>query len=940
ANGFELDWDAYFKGAKPKRVALPTYPFQRKRYWLASTQGSADASSIGLTAAGHPLLGAAVDLAGGDGLLLTGRVSLATHPWLADHVLAETVLMPGAAFLELALRAAEEVGAETIGELSLEKPLVLPEQGYVDLQVTLGSRGERGEREIAIHARPGGAQDDLSDAGPGWIRHATGVVSEQPAPEAPERLDDWPPPGTQPIETDYLHDLLAEHGAEYGSAFQGLSRAWRDGERIFAEVALPEETAHEAQRFAIHPALLDAALHAQAFVAIEERGRPLSLLSAWKGVSVAAAGARELRVQIAPSGDEGVSLLVADPGGAPVARIAELHSRPLDLAALQTTAPQQEGLLAVEWAPASLPDRDGPPEEVEILVCEVDGAGAEAARGAAKDALEAVQRRLASEVEEGSRLAMVTRGAMAVKDGEAPDPATAALWGLVRSAQSEHPGRFALVDSDGSEASEAALPAALAVGAEEPQVALRDGEAYVPRIRHIRPPDAGEAIPAALDPERTILITGATGGLGSLVARHLVERHGARHLLLASRSGLEANGATELQADLTEMGAEVAIVACDVSNRGALEQLLATVPADHPLGAVVHTAGALADGTVDSLGPEHVDLVFGPKADAAWHLHELTRDLDLSALILFSSASGTLGGPGQANYAAANVFLDVLAQRRRAEGLPATSIAWGLWERASGMVSALGEADIERMRRGGVEPLSDERGLELFDAALGSDRGATLGIPFDLASLRALAAAGALAPILGGLVRTPRRRRAALGSLTAKLASLPEAEHEAHVLELVRTQVAAMLGHGSAEEIAPDRAFQELGFDSLAAVELRNRLDAVAGLRLPATVVFDHPSAAALSAHLLATAREKGNGGASASESMEAEIRDALASIPLSRLRQEGLIDSLLRLAHDEDGEVEVEPDEDGEAIDSMDLEDLIRKSVEGLPGDGAEGEL
>jgi acyl transferase domain-containing protein/acyl carrier protein len=928
AAGAALEWGAFFAQSGAKRVPLPTYPFQHKRYWLAAIAATGDASAIGLTAAEHPLLGAAVDLPGGndDGLLLTGRLSLQTHPWLADHAFAGTVLLPGTAFLELALQAGDRVGAETVEELALQAPLVLPEAGAVAIQVSVSSSGEDGRREVSVHSRP-------ESKGGEWAHNASGVLSQQRIP-SPKHLDSWPPEGADPIEVEYLYDLLSEQGLECGPAFQGLDALWRDGEQIYAEVSLPSEVAHDAERFGIHPALLESALRGAGTTS--EGSGAVELPALWSRVALHAVGARELRVAIAPAEGEGVSLEVADPTGAPVASVAKLVSRPLDSTQLQGTGQGEEGLLGLEWAEVALAEQTAGPPEVELLHIDggVEGPDiAEAARKAAQNALKAIQRWIHDESKGDSRLALVTPGAMATTAEETADPVAAAIWGLVRSAQSEHPGRFALIDSDGTDASEAALPAALAVGAEEPQLALREGRALAPRLARIDAGEAPEGVVPAIDPERTVLITGATGGLGALVARHLAEQRGARHLLLVSRSGPEAEGAGELQAELEGLGAETRIVACDVSDLEALGKLLASISAEHPLGAAIHCAGAIADGTVENLGPEQIEQVFAPKVEGATNLHELTRDLDLSAFVLFSSVAGTLGGAGQANYAAANVFLDALAQRRKAEGLPATSIAWGLWERASGMASELGDADLARMRRGGIEALSDERGLALFDLALGADRPQVVALPLDVAGLRVLASAGALPPIFAGLVRVSRRR-ASSGSLAAKLAALPEAERGSHVLDLVRTRIAAMLGYASAQEVEPDRAFQELGFDSLAAVELRNQLDAISGLRLPATVVFDHPSAAALAGYLLTEVVSSGGGGTT-SESKEAEIREALASIPLSRLRRSGLIDSLMRLA-DSGDDGEIEPD-DSDLIDSMGIEDLIRKSAEGLPSESGE---
>ena len=524
--------------------------------------------------------------------------------------------------------------------------------------------------------------------------------------------------------------------------------------------------------------------------------------------------------------------------------------------------------------------------------CEAEGdvAGAEAARKAAQDALETIQHWLADESKADSRLALITAG----RDGHRarashPTRPPAAIWGLVRSAQSEHPGRFALIDSDGSEASERALPAALALGGGGAPARPARGQG---RWRRASPARSGEArteTRAAIDPERTVLITGATGGLGALSpatwssatapatcswsAAAAPRRRARRSCRRSSRSWAPRRRSPPATSPTARRS----------------EKLLASIPAEHPLGAVVHSAGALADGTVESLGAEQLERVFAPKADAAWHLHELTADLDLSAFVLFSSAAGTLGGPGQANYAAANVFLDALAQRRRAEGLRRDLDRLGpLGARERHDSRASSEADLARMRRGGVEALSDERGLALFDAALGAGRATALAVPLDTAGLRAMASAGALPPIFSGLVRVPQRRSAASGSLAAKLATLPEAEREGYVLDLVRGEVAAVLGHASAAEVEPDKAFQELGFDSLAAVELRNRLGAVAGLRLPATVVFDYPSAAALAEHLLAEATASGGGkaGRGPRPGERGADRDRRHGLPLPRRGQ------------------------------------------------------
>ncbi|HWA53409.1 MAG TPA: MDR/SDR family oxidoreductase, partial [Solirubrobacterales bacterium] len=300
-------------------------------------------------------------------------------------------------------------------------------------------------------------------------------------------------------------------------------------------------------------------------------------------------------------------------------------------------------------------------------------------------------------------------------------------------------------------------------------------------FRHLREGRNGGKVvlsaPRALDPERTVLITGATGGLGQLVARHLAETHRAGRLLLASRSGEEAEGAEELKEELEALGAETRIAACDVSDRGQVEQLLAGIDPEHPLGAVIHCAAVLDDATVQGASPEQVKRVFAPKAGGARHLHELTAGAELTHFVCFSGVAGLLGAPGQGAYAAANRYLDALAQTRAAEGLPATSIAWGLWQRETAMTGGMGRADMARMSRGGIAPLSDERGLALFDRALSSAEPLGAALALDRAGLRAKAKAGALHPLLAGIA--PQGKTAASGGQGALGRRLREAPPEA-----------------------------------------------------------------------------------------------------------------------------------------------------------------
>jgi acyl transferase domain-containing protein/NADP-dependent 3-hydroxy acid dehydrogenase YdfG/acyl carrier protein len=857
-HGAPVDWTTVLRAGE--RVDLPTYPFQHQRYWLDAGAGTGDLATAGLTPVDHPILTAAADLPDTDTTLFSGRLSLATHPWLADHRVMGTAVLPGTAHVELALHAGGYVGCDRIEDLTIEAPLTVPERGAVDLRLTVGA-DDGGCRTVAIHSRPGGGDGE-------WVRHATGQVGTGGSQTPPELAGAWPPDGATALDADRLYDLLGTLGLEYGPLFQGVQAAWREGDHVYAEVTLPED-APDVERFAIHPALLDAALHATV-LGLETGTDQAYLPFHWAGVALHASGTRSLRVRLTPGGRDAITLSIADGAGAPVATVASLAIRPVTAGQLAAASGMhRDSLFHLAWGPvpaaastldtagwtvvgkddlglavptystmADLP-ADAPPTLVLLSVAGGDPDPAAAAHATTRHALAAVQDFLSDERLAAARLVVLTRGAVAVGGEDVTDLASAAVWGLMRSAQGEHPGRLTIVDHDGAAD---ALRAAL--DTDEPQLAIRAGTAYAPRLARVTPP-AGPR--PALDPEGTVLITGASGTLAAHVASHLVAEYGVRHLLLASRRGPDAPGA----ADLAALGPDVRVVACDAADRAALADLLAGIPAEHPLAAVIHTAGVIEDATIGSLTPEQLDRVMVPKVDAAWHLHQLTAELDLSAFVLFSSAAGTLGGPGQANYAAANTFLDALAEHRRHRGLPGTSLAWGFWARASGMTGHLDDTDRSRLSRGGMTPLETDHGLALFDAALAHDHPTLVPAQLDLPRLRSLAAAGMLPPVLQGLVRLPARRARAGGdALPQRLAGLAENEQHRLLLDLVRTHVAAVLGHASEAAVEADHAFQELGFDSLTAVELRNRLNAVSGIRLPATMAFDYPTPRALAGYL------------------------------------------------------------------------------------------
>ncbi|QUH02488.1 SDR family NAD(P)-dependent oxidoreductase [Saccharopolyspora erythraea] len=1179
--GIGVDWEGVFAEHETRRVDLPTYPFQRQRYWLQSRQAVGALRSSGISAAEHPLLDAAISMAGSDRLLLTGRLSIQSQPWLADHVVAGKVLFPGTGFVELAVRAGDRVGYTWIDELTLHAPLPLSENAATCLQIEVSEPDGSGTRGIEVHSRPDDAQDDDP-----WTLHASGALSPS-APEAPVESREWPPSGAEALSVQALYDELAALGLEYGPAFRGLRAAWRRGAEVFAEIELPDSGIAAADSFGIHPALLDATLHA---LALRPDAEQAQLPFAWGGVRLHATGASYLRVRLAPADGDAVALELADADGAPVASVDSLVLRPLPAATPDASRPHDSlfhlaweelpltgepavGRWAVLGASNLLPDLGDlrvdsftdieglvAAEVVPDVVVGVAPAGA-SVRETTRWGLELVQRFAAEERYAGTRLLVVTSGAVAP---DVRELGHAALWGLLRSAQAEHPGRIVVADLDDSAASSHALPSVLVSG--EAQFAVRAGQVLVPRLarrsalsapsgpwrldvtakgtlenlalvpapeaqaplkpgqvriavraagvnfrdvliglgmypgevqlggegagvvtevapdvtglapgdrvtglfggsfgpfavadhrtvariprdwsyeqaaavpiayltaylglvelgalragesvlvhsaaggvgtaavqlaRHLGahvfgtaspgkwdavralgveeenlassrtldferhflavtggrgvdvvlnslagehldaslrllprggrflemgktdirgadevaeahpgvayeafdlmrvPPErvqvmlaevlelfergalslppitswpvsrAPEAfrhvsqarhtgkvvltVPAALDPGGTVLITGGTGTLGALVARHLVAEHGVRHLVLTSRRGRDAEGARRLEAELAELGIDVTIAACDVADRDAVAALISALPEAHPLTAVVHTAGVTDDALLESMTPERVDRVLRPKADAAWNLHELTRHHDLAAFVLFSSLAGTLAGPGQANYAAANAVLDALAHQRRSEGLPALSLAWGLWEQSSGITGRLTAADLARMERSGVAALSAEDGLRLLDSGLALDDAVL--VPAKLSTR-----AGETTPdLLRGLVRTPSRRaaKARTGdgetSLRDRLTGMTAAEQEQALLALVRAEAAAVLGYGDAEAVDAVREFRDLGFDSLSAVELRNRLAPRLGIRLPATLVFDYPTPQVLVEHL------------------------------------------------------------------------------------------
>ncbi|VAZ82978.1 type I polyketide synthase [Mycobacterium persicum] len=1215
--GVPVDWPAVFAGSGGRRVDLPTYAFQRRRFWeTPGGDGPADAVGLGLGPTEHALLGAVVERPDSDGVVLTGRLSLADQPWLADHVVGGVVLFPGAGFVELVIRAADEVGCAVIDELILAAPLVMHPGAGVRVQVVVGAADDAGTRAVSVYSR-----GDHCDGE--WLLHAMGTVGESPA-QASADLSVWPPEGAEPVDISDGYDRLAARGYAYGKAFQGLVAVWRRESELFAEVVAPAQHGVAVEGMGMHPAVLDAVLHALG-LAIETTETMLPFC--WRGVSLHAGGAGRVRARLASAGADAISVEIADAEGLPVLTVGALVTRATTAEQLRAAVSAagrgpDQGPLEVVWSPMpvnhnSIDDPDRPEVlsalswedycaaaagtsasvngngagagDAAVVVWECGSAGADAVGStyaATHAALQVLQSWLGTD--RAGTLVVLTRGAVGLPGEDVGDLAAAAVWGLVRSAQAEQPGRIVLVDTDAPVDQGVDAVALAAVG--EPQLVVRGGVVHNARLAPAPPllalpaeeawrlaaggggtledlviqpcpearaplqagqvrvavaavgvnfrdvvaalgmypgqapplgaegagvvietgPDvtgvavgdavmgflggagplavvdqqlvvraprgwsfaeaaavpvvfltalfglsdlaeikggesvlihagtggvgmaavqlarhwgvevfvtasrgkwdtlramgfdddhigdsrtlefeekflavtegrgvdvvldslAGEFVDASLrllvrggrflemgktdirDPQKiaanypgvryrafdlseagpvrmqamlrevkelfdtevlhrlpvtswdvrcapaafrfmsqarhigkvvltmpsaladgltdgTVLITGATGMVGAVLARHVVRAYGVRHVVLASRRGDRAEGAAELAAELADAGARVQVVACDVADRDAVAGLFTQLAAEWPpVRGVIHAAGVVDDAVISSLTPDRIDTVLRAKVDAAWNLHEATRGLDLSMFVLCSSIAATVGSPGQGNYSAANAFLDGLAAHRQAAGLAGTSLAWGLWEQTSAITAHLSERDLARMSRSGLVAMSPEQALELFDTALTIDHPVMVATRLDRAALNARAQAGGLPALFSGLARRPRRRQIddtadatqSKSALAQRLHGLAPDEQHGLLVAIVRAQAAAVLGRPAPEDIDPDSGFQDLGFDSLTAVELRNRLKNATGLTLPPTVILDHPTPTAVADYIARQIHPESNG--------------------------------------------------------------------------------
>ncbi|MEG8281373.1 SDR family NAD(P)-dependent oxidoreductase, partial [Streptomyces sp. AHA2] len=895
--GEELAWQDILpadSGAAP--LALPTYAFQRERHWLRTAgQVSGDLASVGLEHPGHPWLGAATVLADGEGHLFTGKLSPDEHPWLRDHVVHDIALVPGTGLLELALTAAHRTGAAGVAELTLLEPLVLDEA--VRLQVVVGAPRDDGGRTIGIHSRTENSAHDT------WRRHAVGELLEHSQQTGEPQPQQWPAPDAERVELDDYYRDFHTLGLHYGPAFQGLAELWRTGDTLYAEVRLPDDL--PTADYGVHPALLDAALHGLAALRAQDapQGAGVLLPFAWSGVECRVAGSTALRVRVdLDRTNATASLHATDAAGRLVLKVAALRLREATAEQLRVRK-TVEHLYSVAFQPlrhpkpadghirtwvvggtADLADRLGgtgrasapvrhcpdtdtltalldtgeePPARIVVDARALDGEeGYASALAAVTGTLRTARSLLADQRLASTELVWVTRDSVAASPADPLDGwAGAPVWGLVRAARAEHPERTVrLVDLDAQDLHADVLARALAA-ADEPETAVRAGEVLASRL--VPEPTVDETDTARrLDPDGSVLLTGGTGELGRRLARHLVHTHGVRHLVLTSRRGADAPGADELARDLTDAGAEtVRIEACDAADRDQLAAVLATVAPQHPLTGVFHLAGVTDDGLLADQDEDRLRRVMDPKAAGALHLADLTAGLDLSALVLFSSVSGVLGSPGQSTYAAANAWLDALAARLRRQGRPAVALSWGMWEQSGdGMTARLGRADLARIRRQGIGPLTERQGLHALDQALAGDRAQLVPVRLELAAVQREADRGEdIHPLLRGLLRTTSRRtpsRSGSG-VRDRLAALPPEERLSTLLALVRQEAAAVLGRTGQDGIGEQQVFQQLGMDSMTAVELRRRLIAVTGVRLPSTLAFDYPTPAAVAGLLL-----------------------------------------------------------------------------------------
>ena len=816
--GGSVNWPSLLGDRPAPELAIPTYPFNRKRFWLESFRSGGDVRAFGAEPVDHPVLRAAMPEPAHDGVALCGRLSLETHPWLADHRVGGVTAVAGAVLVDLILTAGKWIGLPSLSELILRAALAIPDHGGVTVQVAVDGMASDGRR-VTLHSKP-----DHSDEP--WTCHAEGQLAVAKASD-PDGA--WSTVGADPVDLSNVYTRAEAAGYTYGPAFRGLVAAWRAEDRVLAEVEVPEAAWARSNGFSLHPAILDAALQAIGLLGIGGDPRAMLVPFAWEGIHVPQGGASRARLQIIATGDQRVSIILTEADGSPVARVEALALR-----AIARTALGSLPVRRLDWTEVEVGE-----ESAAHTVLRYDQGWDGRLGSLHRDLWRAVEEIRNHLDQSASPLVVTTCGGVGT-GLDRVDPAAAALRGLIRSVQRERPGEIVLVDTDASSQSET-FGALVATG--QDQYIIRQG--CVSAARLVSLPPAVEPVAGPRLAGGTVLVTGGTGLIGAAIARHLIVRHGATRLVLISRTG---GGGGDSQ--LRGLGAEVEAIDCDVSDRDALSRVLSAIPAEAPLRGVVHCAGVVDDAVFSGLTRHQLDSVLHPKADGAWHLHELTRGHDLEMFVLCSSLAATLGSAGQANYTAANAFLDGLAQHRRALGLPAHSVAWGLWDADAGMAAALSEELRARLTRLGVRPMEERAALDLFDAVLSG--GTVHAVAADLDPRLLADSSETRLAYDAAHRRTPVAARPEVGGpdnepdLITELSSAPEAERARRVREVVYSELAASLGYEAAVDIDPTVRFEDLGFDSLSALEFRNGLIAVTGIRMPLTIAFDYETPAEL----------------------------------------------------------------------------------------------
>jgi len=506
------------------------------------------------------------------------------------------------------------------------------------------------------------------------------------------------------------------------------------------------------------------------------------------------------------------------------------------------------------------------------------------ARGVVSEALEQLQ--AAAQTQCTTPLVWITHHEIGTGDklddhSMRPGPGSL-LWGLMRTARSEHPELdLRLVDLD-RQATGASIVSAVMLGGET-ECAVRRNRVLVPRLQRIGPVSQSTLAKHGLvRPGGAVLITGGLGDLGARVARWLASDHGVHDLVLISRRGMDSPAADDLVAGLCRLGARVTVITGDVADAECIRSIMAIFKEDRPLRGIVHAAGVVDSGVLSSMTPQRCETTIAPKMYGAWNLHQATQHVDMDLFMMFSSISGVMGMPGLANYAASNSFLDALAHFRRAQGLPATSVAYGTWAGDGGMASKLASATLSHLAQYGLDPLPPDEGLDLFRQAVVGGRPLTMAAALDLGRLRVYLEdqRGGIPPLLRSLLsrdsHVAKSSSHGRRSLHELLSEAEPRQHAGMVLVMVRQVVAKALGFTHATDVEIDRPLKDIGIDSLTAVQMRNHLATLTGLKLSVNIVFLHPTLRTLSRFLLSELQQQdtlSNGTTSTSQFNISAIR-------------------------------------------------------------------